>query len=104
VGSLGPGGERRPRASRIILCRRRSWEDMKDGECLSPVQRVMSTQSRDWLRRVRRVVRAGRTRGRVGERVRVRGCMERVRRRRWSVCLFHRLAPSFYNQLINQSI
>jgi len=40
----------------------------------------MSTQSRDWLRRVRRELRAGRTRGWVAERERARG--EWVLRRR----------------------
>ena len=43
-------------ASRIMLCNRCSWEDMNGAECRSPVHRVMSTQSRDWFRRVRRVV------------------------------------------------
>jgi len=91
VGSWGGEGEskegprRRVRDSRRMLCRRWSWEDIKGAEWRSPVQRVISTQSRDWLRRVRRFDNAGRTRGVSGERERwVAG---RVLRRRWSVCL-----------------
>jgi hypothetical protein len=86
VGSDGPGGLNKLNASRIIPCKSRNWEDMKEAEWRSPVQRVISTQSRDWLRRVRRVVRAGRMSGLVGERERVRGWMGRVLRRRESVC------------------
>jgi hypothetical protein len=55
---------------------------MKEAEWRSPVQRVMSTQSRDWFKSVRRVVSAGRMSGLVGERERVRGWMGRVLRRR----------------------
>jgi hypothetical protein len=90
VGSCGGEGERRlgPRRresdSRRIECRRCSWLDMKGAECRSPVQRVMSTQSRDWFRRVRRLERAGRMRGVSGERE--RWVCGRVLRRRWSVC------------------
>lgn len=73
-------------ASRIIPCKSRSCEDMKDAECRSPVQRVMSTQSRAWFKRVRRVERGGRMSGSVGERVRIRG--EWVLSLRWRVCRF----------------
>ena len=86
VGSDGPGGLNKLNASRIIPCKSRNWEDMKEAEWRSPVQRVMSTQSRDWFKSVRRVVSAGRMSGLVGERERVRGWMGRVLRRRWSVC------------------
>jgi hypothetical protein len=55
----------------------------------------MSTQSRDWLRRVRRFVRAGRIRGEDGERDKVRGWMGRVLRRRWSVCFIVSSIPQF---------
>jgi hypothetical protein len=81
VRRLGP--LRTERASRRRACRRCNCEEMKDAECRSPVQRVMSIRSRDWLRRVRRVVRGGRRRGCVGERERLRGGW--VRRRRASV-------------------
>ena len=57
---------------------------MKGAECRSPVHRVMATMSRDWWRRVRRVVRGGRRRGCVVLRVRFKGAW--VRRRRASVC------------------
>lgn len=50
-------------ASRRIEWRRRSWEDMNDALLLSPVHRVMSMQSRDWLRRERRWRREGRGSG-----------------------------------------
>lgn len=53
-------------ASRVMECKRRSWEDMKDAEWRSPVQRVMSMQSRDWFRRVRRWESVGRGSGLVG--------------------------------------
>jgi hypothetical protein len=64
-------------------CRRCSCELMKGAECRSPVHRVMATMSRDWLRRVRRVVRGERRSGCVVLRVRFRGAW--VRRRRASV-------------------
>lgn len=57
---------------------------MKGAEWRSPVQRVMSTQSRAWFRRVRREERGARTRGSVGERERTRGAW--VLSLRWSVC------------------
>lgn len=47
AGSSKEGPLRTAFASERMLCRRWSWEDMKGAECLSPVQRVMSTQSRD---------------------------------------------------------
>lgn len=55
-------------ASVRILWRRCSCEDMKRAEWRSPVQRVISTQSRLWFRRLRSWVRGWRRRGRVGER------------------------------------
>lgn len=58
---------------------------MKGAEWRSPVQRVMSTQSRDWLIRVRRWERWGRMRGWEGESERWRCGW--VLRRRWSVPL-----------------
>ena len=71
----GVGGEERGKgplrtdfASLIIEWSRRSWEEIKGAELRSPVQRVMSTQSRDSLKRVRRVVREFRMRGWVGDR------------------------------------
>lgn len=70
-------------ASRMMECRRRSCEDMKGAEWRSPVQRVMSMQSRDWLRSVRRWESVGRGRGLVGWRV--RSMCGRVLRRRWIV-------------------
>jgi hypothetical protein len=61
--------------------RRRSCEEMNDAECRSPVQRVISTQSRDWLIRARSVASSGRTMGCVGLRVRCKAAW--VRRRNW---------------------
>lgn len=73
---------------------------MKGAECRSPVQRVMSTQSRDWLSRVRRELRGVRGRECRGERVSVRVC-GRVLRRRWSVCLaINQLVSSYYNTIV----
>lgn len=72
------------KVSRSIWWRRWSCEDMKGAEWRSPVQRVMSTQSRDWLRMVRRWERWGSMRGWDGERERWRCGW--VFRRRWSVC------------------
>lgn len=46
-GASGTVGRVIAKASRIMECRRRSWEDMKGAEWRSPVQRVMSMQSRD---------------------------------------------------------
>lgn len=63
VGTSRFGPLRMPTASSRMECRRRSCEDMNVAECRSPVQRVMSMQSRDWLRRVRREERLGRARG-----------------------------------------
>lgn len=51
------------RASLIILWRRWSCDEMKIAEDRSPVQRVISTQSRDWFRRVRSCVKGSRMRG-----------------------------------------
>jgi hypothetical protein len=48
-GSLGLrrlGPFRTCRASRRMECKRRSWEEMKEALSRSPVQRVMSMQSR----------------------------------------------------------
>ncbi len=73
TGCSNTGPLSRDTASRMMPCRRRSWEDMKDAACRSPVQRVISTQSRDSFRRVRRSVRAWRRRGCVEERARARG-------------------------------
>lgn len=74
-------------ASKMRECRRWSCELIKRAECRSPVHRVMATMSRDWLSRVRRVVRGLRRRGCVVLRVRLRGGW--VRRRRASVyCLY----------------
>lgn len=42
---------------------RRSWEDMKSAECLSPVHRVISMQSKLWFNRPRSVTSAGMGRG-----------------------------------------
>ena len=70
-------------ASRSKEWRRWSCEDIKGAECRSPVQRVMATMSRDWLRSVRRVVRGLRRRGCDGFKERFRGAW--VRRRRVSV-------------------
>jgi hypothetical protein len=80
-------------ASRRRECRRCSCEEMKGAECRSPVQRVMATMSRDWLRRVRRVVRGERRSGWVVLRVRLRGGWVRRRRARVyflesALCLF----------------
>jgi hypothetical protein len=84
VGERREGPLSRASASRIMECRRWSWEDMKGAECRSPVQRVMSTQSRDSFRRLRSWERAGRMSGWSGERWRcVWGW---VLRRRWSDC------------------
>lgn len=74
------------RASRIRPWRRRSWEEMKGAEWRSPVQRVMSTQSRAWFRRLRREERGERMRGSVCEAVRERGGW--VLSLRWIVCCF----------------
>jgi len=63
VGARRTGPLSRARASRRMLWRRWSCEDMKGAEWRSPVQRVMSTQSRDWLRRVRSWESEGRIRG-----------------------------------------
>jgi len=52
-----------PTASSIIECSKRSWEEMKGADVRSPVQRVMSMQSRDWFRRVRRAVNGARRSG-----------------------------------------
>ena len=84
-GVSRPGPFRILRASRRMLCRRCSCEDMKGAELRSPVQRVMSTQSRDSLRCVRSLVSCGRRRGVSGERLRWIGWW--VRRRRWSDCV-----------------
>jgi hypothetical protein len=92
------GPLRTERASRRREWRRWSCEEMKRAEWRSPVQRVMSIRSRDWLRRVRRVVRGGRRRGWVGERVRFRGGW--VRRRRASVCFVYQ--PSSLQARIGQ--
>lgn len=54
------GGERRESEDVRIECSRRSWLDMKDAECRSPVQRVISTQSSAWFSRSRRFSSAGR--------------------------------------------
>ncbi len=78
------GGFMMPSASLTMECRRRNCEEMKDAEWRSPVQRVMSMQSRDWLRSPRRWERVGRGRGLCGSRERLRGGS--VLRRRWSVC------------------
>ncbi len=51
------------RASVIRECNNRSCEEMKMAEWRSPVQRVISTQSKDWLRRLRSVTRGARTIG-----------------------------------------
>ena len=48
------GPLRTERASRRREWSRWSCEEMKRAEWRSPVQRVMSIRSRDWLRRVRR--------------------------------------------------
>jgi hypothetical protein len=69
-------------ASRRRECSRCSCEEMKGAECRSPVYRVMSTMSRDWFRRVRRVVRGGRRSECVGVRVKWRGGWVRRRRAR----------------------
>jgi hypothetical protein len=63
VGERREGPLRSDTASRMMLWRRCSWELMKGAEFRSPVQRVMSTQSRDSLRRVRSWERVGRMRG-----------------------------------------
>jgi len=56
-GGWGIGGpEMQDFASTMIWCRRRNWEEMNVAECRSPVQRVMSTQSRAWLSRLRSVM------------------------------------------------
>lgn len=70
------------KASRIIECSRCNWDDMNDAECLSPVHRVMSMQSKAWLRRVRREERAGSNSGFSESRDSVIGGW--VFRRRWS--------------------
>lgn len=57
---------------------------MKGAECRSPVQRVISTQSRAWFRRARREDRGVRGRGSVEERERTRGAW--VLSFRWRVC------------------
>ena len=80
VSSTGPLSTER--ASRRRACKRCSCELMKGAEWRSPVQRVMATMSRDWLSRVRRVVRGARTRGCVVLRVRFRGAWVRRRRAR----------------------
>ena len=69
------------RASVIRECNKRSWEEMKMAEWRSPVQRVMSTQSRDWSRRLRRATRGVSTIGWSGLRTRWIGYW--VRRRRF---------------------
>lgn len=78
-GGVFPGvgleGERRagpfssPKASSIIECSNRSWEEMKEADVRSPVQRVISMQSRDWFSRVRRAVNGGRRSGCLGSEV-----------------------------------
>lgn len=62
-GSRRGGPFSRAIASRIMEWRRCSWEDMKEEEDRSPVQRLMSMQSRDWFRRVRNDERGFRIRG-----------------------------------------
>lgn len=58
--------ESRDRHSRSRLWRRCNWLDINGAECLSPVQRVISTKSRLWFRRPRRLSRAGSERGLSG--------------------------------------
>jgi hypothetical protein len=70
--------------SRMMVCKSSVWEEMKDAECRSPVQRVISIQSRDWFKRWRRCVSCGRGNGEVGVREMVMG--GEVCRRRRSVC------------------
>jgi len=71
VSSTGPLSTES--ASRRREWRRWSCELMKGAEWRSPVQRVMATMSRDWLRRVRSAVKGARTRGCVVLRVRFKG-------------------------------
>lgn len=69
------------RASVIREWRRRNCDDMKVAEERSPVHLVMSTQSRDWLSKLRRLTRGVRMRVWSGARAkRVGFC---VLRRRW---------------------
>ena len=84
VGESRSGPFSRASASRIMPCRRCSCEEMKGASWRSPVQRVMSTQSRDWLRRVRSWERGGRRSGLSGESWRCVGGW--VLRRRYSDC------------------
>lgn len=89
-GEIQDGGDveggvflRRAMASFRMEWRRCSWPDMKLAECLSPVQRAMSTQSRDWFSNVLRFDNAGKTKGLFGDSER---CVcGRVLRRKWSV-------------------
>lgn len=62
-GSKLDGPLRQPCASINSEWRSRSWDDMYWAEERSPVHRVMSMQSRDWLRRSRREERGLRRRG-----------------------------------------
>jgi len=71
VSSTGPLSTESASSSKE--CSRWSCELMKGAECRSPVQRVMATMSRDWLRRVRSAVKGARTRGCVVLRVRFKG-------------------------------
>lgn len=79
-----PGGDpfKVARASEMMEWSSRSWPDMNAAEVRSPVQRVMSTQSRALLTRVRRVTRGLRTKGFSVLSVRCMGGW--VRRRRTS--------------------
>ena len=73
VGLWADGPLRQSCASITRERRNRSWELMYWAEERSPVQRVMSMQSRDWLRRSRRVERGARRSGWVRFMARWRG-------------------------------